>query len=163
VVGRIGHTFGVKGFVKIRSSTKPFDAFLNYKQWFIQLNEKKIPLTDCQRKGTFLIGKIQGCETPEEAKKHANFPILIYQHQLPELDPEQHYWAELIGLKVYNLEEKFLGEITSLFETGANDVMVIVHKETHQEILIPYVPDNVIKNIDLKKNTMLVEWQPEWL
>jgi len=88
---------------------------------------------------------------------------MIFQHQLPKLEQDNYYWADLIGLEVYNLEDKHLGQIIELFETGANDVMVIRNEKSQKEILIPYVPLHVIKKIDGEKKTMIVEWQPEWL
>ena len=53
-----------------------------------------------------------------------------------------------------------LGVVKELFETGANDVM-IVEKDGKQR-LIPYVPDAYVKSVDLRNRRMQVDWKPEW-
>lgn len=110
-----------------------------------------------------MLGQIKDCHSPEEAKKYANCSIFVLRHELPALPDKDYYWADLIGLKVFNLENQYIGEILSLFETGANDVMVIKNNEFNQEMLVPFVLDHIIKQIDLTERKMIVEWQREWL
>ncbi len=48
---------------------------------------------------------------------------------------------------------------------GANDVLVVkATKDSldQQERLLPYLPDQVIKKIDLETGTMWVDWDPEF-
>ena len=54
-----------------------------------------------------------------------------------------------------------LGKVTSLMETGANDVLV-VKAEDGQERLIPFIRDSVITHVDLQAGTMTVDWDPEF-
>ena len=58
-----------------------------------------------------------------------------------------------------------LGEVSHLLETGANDVLV-VQKCTgsldDKERLIPYVPEQFIKDINLDTGMILVDWDPEF-
>ena len=42
-----------------------------------------------------------------------------------------------------------------MLETGANDVMVI---ENDDEILIPFLMDQVVKEVDFKLNRIVVDW-----
>ncbi len=112
-----------------------------------------------------MIGFVEGYDTPEKAKNIVNAEILISESQRPELHSDktqEYYWTDLIGLDVYNLEQHYLGKIDSLFETGANDVMVIIN-DAGVKILIPYVLDKFIKTIDLSQKQMIVDWQEDWL
>ena len=57
-----------------------------------------------------------------------------------------------------------LGEISSMLETGANDVMVVSPCDgsiDQRERLLPYV-DVYILQVDLENKQMLVDWDPEF-
>ena len=43
------------------------------------------------------------------------------QEKLPE---GEYYWRDIIGLDVYNEDDKYIGKIESIFPTGSNDVYV---------------------------------------
>jgi 16S rRNA processing protein RimM len=93
---------------------------------------------------------------------------------LPEPDENEYYWSDLIGLHVKNLQGVDFGVITDVFETGANDVIVVqqdqlkqvaveddVKKEKPQERLLPFIA-SVVLEVDLEAKTMLVDWDPEF-
>jgi 16S rRNA processing protein RimM len=160
-VGRVGRTSGIKGWVRIYSFTQPFTNFLQYSPWYISTPEKLFLLTDCKPQGSFLLGKIEDCNSPEEAKRFVNSPVLILKEKLPILSEKEFYWTDLIQLDVYNLNKDYLGKIESIMETGANDVLVI--EKNKKKIMIPYVLDHFIKDIDLEKKEILVDWEANWL
>jgi len=70
------------------------------------------------------------------------------------LDEGIYYWFDLIGIKVYTTEEKYLGRIESIVETGSNDVYVVKHGE--KEVLIPAL-ESVVLDIDLEHKRMRVD------
>ena len=45
-------------------------------------------------------------------------------------------------------------------ETGAHDVMIV---KGERERLIPFVPGTYVKDVDLDKGTLAVDWQPDYL
>ena len=75
----------------------------------------------------------------------------------------------MIGLKVNTLLPSgdicLLGEVDHLLETGANDVLVVrkcAGSIDDKERLIPYVPGQFVKDIDLDAKIMSVDWDPEF-
>jgi len=72
--------------------------------------------------------------------------------------PEGSYYLyQLIDLEVFTTENQRLGVITSVLETGANDVYVV--KGATREILLPNIPD-VIKVVDLTAQRMVIQMMP---
>ncbi len=65
-----------------------------------------------------------------------------------------YYLYQLIGLRVESTEGEFLGAITDVLETGANNVYVV--QQENREILLPAIPD-VIKTIDMTQGSMVVQ------
>ena len=66
---------------------------------------------------------------------------------------------------VFTVEGECLGKVHHLLETGSNDVLV-VHATAgsidQRERLIPYLPDQVVQQGDLKGSRMVVDWDPEF-
>lgn len=94
--------------------------------------------------------------------------------QLPEAEENEYYWSDLIGVRVKNLQEIDFGLIVDVFETGANDVLVLkpdlveavaatqdTLKEKQQERLLPFTAA-VVLEVDIKAKTMLVDWDADF-
>ena len=92
----------------------------------------------------------------------------MQRDQLPELAPGEYYWHQLQGLRVisdYEGNHFRLGVVERLLETGANDVLVVrggSDSIDRRERLIPYVPGQYVKAVDLAAGEMRVEWDPEF-
>jgi len=78
---------------------------------------------------------------------------------LPKTQTDEYYWTDLIGLEVVNLAGISLGHIENLFETGANDVLVV---KGERERLIPLVFDRVVLNVDVIAKKMQVDWDSDF-
>ena len=81
--------------------------------------------------------------------------IYVYLSQVPLNQEGYYYHFQLIGLKVINEDLGFLGNITEILQTGANDVYVIHNKDS--ELLIPAIK-SVVLSVDLPKKEMLVKF-----
>jgi 16S rRNA processing protein RimM len=65
----------------------------------------------------------------------------------------------LIGLAVVNMQDQQLGQVKSLIETGANQVLVVVDGE--RERLLPFV-EHVVKVVDVPGGTIRADWDSDW-
>ena len=73
--------------------------------------------------------------------------------------PGEYYWADLVGLRVETVDGVELGRIEQLFETGSNDVIVV---QGDRERLVPYIWEQVVREVDLEAGVMRVDWDPEF-
>jgi len=161
IVGRFGAPFGVRGWIKVFSYTEPFHNLLKYEHWTIKEKGKFLPIdiTDKKIHSNLLLAKTKTHNTPESVKCLTNKIIYIDRDQLATLPDGEYYWSDLIGLRVVTLDEVELGIVDHLFETGSNDILVVKNK-TSPELLLPYT-DAVVKNINLSKKIIQVDWQQE--
>ena len=67
------------------------------------------------------------------------------------------YWRDLIGFEVHNEDNLNLGILDSFFETGSNDVMIVIGSNKNR-MLIPFINVEVVKKVDLKKKIISVDW-----
>lgn len=164
-VGTIGKPYGVKGWVKINSYTEPVRNILDYRPWYLEAPSKPsshhmlIEIVDSRIHDQQIVALLTNCTTPESAAFYTNYKIYVEREKFFPLAKGEYYWADLEGLKVYTCENTYLGIISAIFATGANDVLVITDKKRH---LVPFLLDQTIKSIDLENRTMIIEWDTEF-
>ena len=158
VVGKIGSTYGIHGWLKIFSYTEVMTDILDYNPWYLENGDtwEPIQIKSGREHGKSLVAHLSGYDSPEKARLLTGKKIAIPRSQLPALPANTYYWRDLEGLMVIDQHDKELGEILYLLETGSNDVLVI--KYQGKEHAIPYLPGKVVKEIDLVKQTMHIDW-----
>lgn len=166
VMGRIGAPYGIKGWVKLISFTDPADNLLDYSQFWIADGAalREIEIDEARPQGDALVGHIKGCDVREETRLYTGLDLLVAKADLPELS-EGWYWHELEGLRVVNLDGDDLGVVDHLLATGANDVLVVRGDDAsidRTERLLPYVEEQVVKEVDLDAGLIRVDWVRDW-
>ena len=156
-LGKIGKTFGLVGGLKVYSYTDPILNLFNYSQWILATSKGELTmhLAKHQPHKSHQVVYFEEIQSIEEATPWVNATVYIHRDELPKLQDREYYWADLEGLTVINQDNETLGKVDHLIATGANDVMVI---QGEKEILIPYLLDEVIVEIDLNKGVIRVKW-----
>lgn len=166
-LGKLVGVWGVKGWVKLHSYTRNRADISQYKTWYLQKPRSKddpLPITvlNCREQGQGMVAQFEGVDDRDDAMAMSGQTVFIKQSDLPELPAGEFYWQQLIGLSVAN-EQAPIGEVRSIMETGANDVLVCKSvEEGKADVLIPYV-DDVVLSVDLEAGTMIVDWDPSFL
>lgn len=163
-IGKLGSPYGVRGWLRVHSYTEPTDNITEYRNW--QRNTKtgwqSIDVDQCQRHGKHILAKINGIDSPEDAKKLVNSELFIDRNDLPELDEDDgYYWSDLMGCSVTTTEGVELGYINDIFDTGSNDVFVVQKCKSSKRHLIPHV-SGIIIDIDITNKCIKADWDPEF-
>lgn len=160
MLGRIVGVFGIKGWVKLKSYTRPPEAVFGYSPWGLGLETgwQRKAVLDAQAKGNGLIAKLEGIDDRDMAGTLVGSDIAVARTELPQAEQGAVYWADLVGCTVINHVGVDFGKITSLMETGANDVMVV---NNGRERLIPYI-EEVIESVDLDTRSIRVRWDEDF-
>ena len=161
-LGKITGVHGIKGWLKIQSFSSPPENILNYPSWIIynQGEEDFYSIEQGRKQNNKIVVKLEKIDDRNTAESLINSKILILRSDLPKLSNENYYWSDLVGLSVLNSEEKVIGKIESLIETGANDVMVIITLKD-ERILIPFVMHEIIKEVSVEQNYIKIDWSIE--
>ena len=159
ILGRVAGLYGVKGWIKVHSYTEPREAILDYKDWLLLRDGdwQSVRLAEGKRHGKTVIARLEGVNDRDVAATYVDNDIGVLREQLPETARDEFYWADLEGLQVVHSDGRILGKVAYLLATGANDVLVV---KGDQEILIPFVQGEVIKDVDLAAGVINVDW--EW-
>lgn len=161
VVGRVSGLFGVRGWVKLYSHTRPAENLLDYGDFELNLGGEWTPLGLAEGRvhGSGLIGRFEGIGDRDAAAALVGADLAVSRDDLPETAGDEYYWADLVGLEVVTGEGVSLGRVDHLVETGANDVMVV---KGDRERLVPFTPGRHVQEVDLEGGRIVVDWDPDF-
>jgi 16S rRNA processing protein RimM len=185
VMGRIVAPYGVFGWLKVVPDTEAFDGLFDYDTWWLGKGDdwREMVVETAKVHNDVLVVKLVGIDDRDAALACKGKQIAIPRAQLPEAEENEYYWSDLIGLRVKNKQDVDFGLIVDVFETGANDVIVVkpdavksdtvkvdtVAKTSNKEVaqvkpqerLLPFI-DAVVLEVDLAEKTMLVDWDADF-
>ena len=160
--GTIAGLYGVKGWLKIMSYTRPAEQLLQYSPWQVEHGtdqQKEFKVREGKVHGKGLIVALEGITDRDSAALLAGADIYIKRSQLQVLPEHEFYQIDLLNMQVINQQGRLLGSVKEILETGANEVLVVEGQERH---LIPWVWDRYITRVDMNTGMIHVDWDPEW-
>ena len=166
VVGKLGASYGIKGWLKVFSYTEQSENIFAYSPWLIKVKGEwqAFNVESWKRHGQGMVVKLEGLDVRENAQIFTNAEVAVQAEQLPALSDDEFYWRELYGMSVVTTEGYDLGVVTEILETGSNDVLVVKAnlKDAfgQKERLIPFLDEQVIKSIDRTAQRIEVDWDP---
>ena len=160
VVGRILGAWGVQGWVRVYSYTDPPEQIFEYLPWELAESDRSAEVVEWRRVGPRLVANLSQIDSPEAAAALADQPISVRRTLLPAAEPGSFYWHDLLGLEVVNLQGHRWGTIRRMLPTGAHDVMEVADDE--RTLLIPFVIDHFVHDVDLGAGRVRVDWPEEW-
>jgi 16S rRNA processing protein RimM len=172
-MGRISAPFGIKGWIRVQPFSETAAGLTNYSTWWLGNtdNWREVEVEQSQAQGTDVVAKLAGCDDRDVAAGFKGQQVAIPREAFPPAEKGEFYWADLVGLEVKNTEGLDFGVVTSMIETGANDVMVVQQvvqqsavdgdKHADKERLIPFIAD-VVKRVDIAAGVIEVEWGADY-
>ncbi len=164
-MGRIAGPYGVRGFARVQVYTEAIDSLLDFDEWLIgrQGRWETRKVAEAVVHGDGLVARLEGIDTPEAARALRGSDVAILRGDLPPPEADEFYWVDLVGCEVVNRNGVNLGRVSSLLETGANDVLVVVSGsgDTRVERLIPYV-GQVVESVDVPGRSIRVDWEEDY-
>lgn len=159
-VGHVLGAQGIKGWVRVFSETSPRENIVSYSPWLIERSgELRKVKVKGRLQGKHVLAKLQGIDDRSQAEALSGCQLFIERRLLPGLETGEYYWSDLIGLTVETQRAEPLGVVTAMLETGADDVMVL---QGERERLIPFVMDEIVREVDLANRRLVVDWSPEY-
>ena len=150
--GRVAGSYGVRGWVKVVVDEP--DVLAAQPTWW--LAGTGYPVQETKIHSGALLAKLEGIESPEQAKAFKGKPVSITR---PHPGEGRYYWSDLVGLEVVNAQGIVLGVVKGMFSNGAHDVMELTGDKPR---LLPWVQGVVVKKVDLPERRIEVEWGSDW-
>lgn len=153
IIGKVGATFGRKGEVKVWSYLDHPEQFEFLKEVTLVFKGGESRPVKIQKvwhhKGAIIV-KFAGIDDMTAAESLRDAEVHGAESVLPQLEEDQFYIDDLIGLDVVTTEGEDLGKITEVLQSPANDVYVT------ERAMIPAVKEFVLR-VDFENNKVIVK------
>jgi len=162
VLGKLRRAHGVLGEIPMEIYTQLLDLITPDQIIYIGEDYQPFTIVSTRWKQDLILLKLKEINDRTAASALTNQLVFIKPDQLPVLAEDEYYYHQLVGLNVFDSDGVYLGVLTQVMETGANDVY-LVRAEDGGEVLIPAI-DEMILSIDPGSEKMIVnkmEWYGE--
>jgi 16S rRNA processing protein RimM len=166
-LGRVAGVYGIRGWVKLQSYTRPAENLLDYPGCRLQTAQgHEAKLIQGRVHGNGLVAQFSDAqgrpiEDRDVAAALIGAEVQVDRSELPEPPAGSYYWSDLLGLEVVSIDGLPLGRVVELMENGAQDVLVLKDAEG-LERMIPFVPGPIIQSVDLKTQRIVADWAPDY-
>ena len=147
-VGKIVNTQGLQGELRVLSVTDFAEERFKKGSKLSIFNDKnqfviEVEIASHRKQKNFDIVKFKGLYHINDVEKYKGCSLKVAEEDLSELDEDEFYYHEIIGLAVYE-DNQLIGHIKEILQPGANDVWV-VERKGKRDLLLPYIPPVILK------------------
>ena len=154
VLGKLRRAHGVRGEIPMEVYTHMLELLSPQNTVYIGEEHHPYVIEQTRYKNDLLLLKFFSINDRTLVSTLTNKLVYVAVDQLPPLEEDEFYLHELIGLDVFQEDGLYLGVLSEILETGANDVY-LVEDDEGKEILLP-ATEEMILEIDLEANKMVV-------
>lgn len=177
-VGVVRGAFGVQGELKIEPYADIGNSVLNQvRQWRLESTPSgsrpvaasqkpgrllpfalpaEVAVQTAKAQGGFIIASIEPALTREQALGLKGTEVLVKRAHFPMAEPDEYYWADLIGCSVLDPAGATLGTVEALDDHGAQAVLRL-----DNGILIPFVAAFILQ-VDPALKRIVADWSADW-
>lgn len=137
LVGEITSAHGIRGMVKVYPYTDTPERFKTISRINIEGEDGLRSVESASVQKNMALIKIEGIDTRNASEAICKKKLYIPFEDRKPLEKDQYFIDDLIGLKVYTVDGKLVGELTDILTQHGNDIMVI--QSGGKEVLIPFV------------------------
>ena len=155
LVGKIIGVFGIKGELKVYSESDFIETRFKKGAKLILKNKKtsKEVIVSSMRihKKTILI-TIDNLFDINKVEEYVGYEIYANKEDDLELDEDEYYLDDLVGLDVYDEFDEYVGVLNDFIEVPQGYIMEIKNKG--KKVLIPFVDEHIV---DIEEDKIIVK------
>lgn len=156
-LGAIAGVHGIKGEVKVKSFTEVDSDIDQYGPLENKEATKKFSIKVTGRSKELLRVKIKGVEDRNAAEALIGTALYVNKDVLPELEEDEYYHSDLIGLKVIEkTSNQEAGKVEGVYNFGAGEILEIKVNATNKQEMIPFTKQYV-PEVNVKEGYIIVE------
>lgn len=154
--GVVSNTHGVRGGLKVKCLADDLERFLELQWIYTKDPEKRHIIRDVVIRPKDVLLFLEGVDTMNQAEAMKGKYLYTDETQRRELSEDQHYIADLIGLKVYDVNNRFIGTVDQVLPTGASDILMVQSVEPNKHHMIPLVKA-FVQDISMEKGCIVID------
>ncbi len=155
LVGKIIGVFGIKGELKVYSESDFIETRFKKGAKLILKNKKtskEVTVSSMRiHKKTILI-TIDNLFDINKVEEYVGYEIYANKEDDLELDEDEYYLDDLVGLDVYDEFDEYVGVLNDFIEVPQGYIMEIKNKG--KKVLIPFVDEHIV---DIEEDKIIVK------
>lgn len=155
LVGAITSAHGIKGAVKVKSFTADPMNIVSFSKLYAGEQYLPISLKLVGQKGNMLIVKLEGLDDRNKAEELIGTQLYVEKNALPELEQDEFYYIDLVGLQVINNNNDRYGTVTKVEDFGAGAIIEIKEANSEKRILYPF-KKSIFPTVDIQNKQMTI-------
>ena len=143
-IGKIVGTFGIKGELKVYSESDFIEERFKKGNEIILKSHKTeitVKVSSCRIHKNNVLITINELYNINDVEKYISYDI--YTLQELELDEDEYYIDDLVGLEVYNDKNILIGKVVDVISIPSNDILEV--EKNGKKLLIPFINDYIVE------------------
>ncbi|ODA66198.1 Ribosome maturation factor RimM [Methyloligella halotolerans] len=154
LLGEIGAAHGLKGELRLRSFTESPAAIADYGALETLDGGRSFKIAQLREGPKGLVVKFKGVNDRNAAEALTGTKLYVDRDKLPESEPDEWYYADLIGLVAVDGEGAALGLVTAVHNFGASDIIELA-PESGPTLLVPFT-EEAVPEVDMEAGRLTV-------
>ncbi|WP_324753104.1 ribosome maturation factor RimM [Roseovarius sp. Pro17] len=142
-IGAIAGSFGVRGEVRLKSFAAQPEDIAAYGPLATEDGTQSHTVTLTGQAKNGFTARLSGIRTKEEADALRGTRLFVARAKLPGLPDDEYYHADLVGLDVFDSGGALLGQVKTVLNHGASDLLEIALPGTPETVLLPFTQASV--------------------
>ncbi len=161
VIGKIRTSHGVKGDLKVHSTSDEYDHFSKLKTIILRKGKrtKEFEVEGIKGKGSATLMKLKGIDSPEEGKLFTGYEIVVDDKFKASCKKGEYYQSDLIGCDLIFEKEK-VATVLDIMYGGPNDLLEVKRLDDNRVVLVPF-KDEFVGDVNIKNKQ--IELRVDWI
>lgn len=155
-LGHIQSAQGLNGQVRVHSDTENPADICAYDTLWDAKGERQITLHFVRMHKDNVVCTVEGVSDRTEAEALRGLSLCIERDKLPEVENDEFYHADLLGLDVQDLQGKPLGQVRAVQNFGAGDLLDVQLNESRISVYVPFTKD-VVPVVDIQAGFIRID------
>ncbi|MBQ4425658.1 MAG: ribosome maturation factor RimM [Lachnospiraceae bacterium] len=147
-IGIFASTHGIRGEIKVYPTTDSLERFKDLKEVIMEAKagEKALEVEKVRFFKNMVILKFKGIDNINDIERDKGSSLFVTRENAAKLEEGSYYIADLIGARVVTDDDRYLGTLQDVLQTGANDVFIVrdTAVKGSREYLLPHIRDCVL-------------------
>ena len=152
-IGKIVGAFGIRGEVKVYPYTDRPERFRELET--VLAGDEEFRVRGVRYQKNLVLLRLEGVEDRNQAEALRNRYLTIDREHLRELDEDEYFVFDLIGLEAVDTEGKHIGRVTDVIQNSAQDLYEI-EVDSGNRYLVPAVYE-IVTDIDINSGIMTIK------
>lgn len=160
-VGAVAGAYGVRGEVRLKSFCAQPEAIASYGPLWSEDGLRSFDVTLGPSVAQGFAARLAGVQSREQADALRGVRLFADRDRLPGLLDDEFYYADLIGLQVFDTGGAPLGRVKAVLNHGASDLLELVTPGQKGAVLLPFTRA-IVPTVDLAAGRIVAD-PPEGL